>query len=333
MLLVRDIGRVRDDDLPVGDDDPAVRQAGRFLGPENGWVEGLHVPTPPEHLLDTVAAQVAAGVAWVKIVGDWRYGTEIRQNYDTALMREASALAHAGGARLAVHALAADACRAAVECGADSVEHGCLLDGDLLAAMADRGTAWTPTLTAVTTPRDGASDADRERRGAWLDNMRALLPRAAALGVPVLAGTDTAPHGAIAREVALLVEFGLDPVGALRAATTTARVPRRARAGRGRARRSGDVRRRPARRPRGAGPAGRSRAARPAGALVPDLVDDARRREAEDDGEQRQHDLAQDPRRGVAREQHGTGDEDERHDRRQQRALAFGQAGRHALRP
>jgi imidazolonepropionase-like amidohydrolase len=214
VLLVRDIGRVRDEPLRVGSDDPEVMQAGRFLGPENGWVEDLHVATPASRVLETVIAQLATGVEWVKVIGDWRYGTEIRLNYDLGLLREVAAIVHAGGARLAIHAMGPEACRAAVEAGADSVEHGCTLSEDLLATMALRGTAWTPTLSAVT--RTGHDD--------WLDTMRALLPQAIALGVPVLAGTDTAAHGAIAGEVAKLVEFGLAPVDALRAATTTARA-------------------------------------------------------------------------------------------------------------
>ena len=224
VLLVRDIGRVRDDNLPAADDDPELHQAGRFLGPEDGWVADLHVATPPERLLDTVVAQLATGVAWIKVVGDWRYGDELRQNYPTDLVREVAAVTRAAGARLAVHALGPDACRAAVEAGADSVEHGCHLDADLLAAMADRGAAWTPTLSAVTAANPDASAADRRRQADRLDAMRAALPRAVALGVPVLAGTDTAPHGSIAGEVRLLVEFGLSPVDALRAATTTARA-------------------------------------------------------------------------------------------------------------
>jgi len=223
VLLVRDIGRIRDEALRVGSEDPEVEQAGRFLGPENGWVEGLHVPTPPETVADIVHAQVASGVRWVKVIGDWKHDGEIRLNYDVALLREIADLTHSLGARFAVHALGAEACRAAVECGADSVEHGCNLDDDLLATMAGRGTAWTPTLSAVTVRSDDASAEDRARRNAWLDTMRATLPRAVALGVPVLAGTDTAPHGSVAGEVALLVAFGLDPLDALRAATTTAR--------------------------------------------------------------------------------------------------------------
>lgn len=208
VLLVRDIGRVRDEPLDPG----GVLQAGRFLGPDGGWVEDLHVPTPPERLLDAVRAQLASGVAWVKVIGDWKHDGEIRLNYDPALLREVADLTHAAGRRFAMHAIAAEACRTAVECGADSVEHGCSLDEGLLRVMAERGTAWTPTLSAVTAkPNDLA------------DGMRATLPVAMRLGVPVLAGTDTAPHGSIAGEIALLHEFGLDPVDAIRAATTTAR--------------------------------------------------------------------------------------------------------------
>jgi imidazolonepropionase-like amidohydrolase len=209
VLLVRDVGRVRDEPLDV---DGGVLQAGRFLGPEGGWVEGLHVPTPPERLLHAVRAQLASGVAWVKVIGDWKHDGEIRLNYDPALLREVAEVTHAHGRRFAMHAIGADACRAAVECGADSVEHGCSLDEDQLRAMAERGTAWTPTLSAVTSkPNDLA------------DGMRAMLPVARRLGVPVLAGTDTTPHGSVAGEIALLHEFGLDPVDAIRAATTTAR--------------------------------------------------------------------------------------------------------------
>lgn len=225
VLLVRDIGRVRDEALRAGHDDPEVHQAGRFLAPEDGWVEGLHVATPPERVVDTVHAQVASGVRWIKVIGDWKHDGRIALNYDPALLREVADLAHALGVRFAVHALGADAARAAVECGADSVEHGCLLDGDLLATMAARGAAWTPTLSAVTAPPDADAPEESVRRHAvWVDNLRAQLPRAVSLGVPVLAGTDTVAHGSIAAEVALLADFGLDPVDALRAATTTARA-------------------------------------------------------------------------------------------------------------
>ncbi len=224
VLLVRDIGRVRDEPLVIGPDEPEVHQAGRFLAPDGGWVEGLHVATPPDRVLDAVRAQLASGVRWVKVIGDWKYDGEIRPNYEPALLRSVAEVTHEGGARFAVHAMEAPAARDALAAGADSVEHGCNLDPDLLPVMAARGVAWTPTLSAVTQGRPDAPERDRRRRADWLDAMRANLPRAVALGVPVLAGTDTAAHGSVAGEVALLVEFGLTPVEAMRAATTTART-------------------------------------------------------------------------------------------------------------
>ena len=60
--------------------------------------------------------------------------------------------------------------------------------------------------------------------GAWAERFRALLPRARALGVPVLAGTDLLPPGGVAYEVAALHELGLSPTDALAAASTAARA-------------------------------------------------------------------------------------------------------------
>jgi hypothetical protein len=67
--------------------------------------------------------------------------------------------------------------------------------------------------------------ATRRRNGTgWSPNganaSRILLPKAMRLGIPSLTGSDVV--GSIPREIALLVECGLEPVDALRAATTTA---------------------------------------------------------------------------------------------------------------
>lgn len=104
-------------------------------------------------------------------------------------------------------------------CGrADSVEHGTALDEPALRLMARTGAAWTPTLCAVLGLPDTASQAARRRVAEHRQRLPELLSLAQRLGVPVLAGTDTA--GTIAREVALLAECGLEPAAALKAATT-----------------------------------------------------------------------------------------------------------------
>lgn len=70
------------------------------------------------------------------------------------------------------------------------------------------------------------ADADWDLRHRRLDRMRELIARMSAVGVPILAGSDfhptiafTFPGFSLHDELALLVESGLTPLNALRAAT------------------------------------------------------------------------------------------------------------------
>lgn len=85
--------------------------------------------------------------------------------------------------------------------------------------MARRGTAWTPTIGAllalIDVPHAPAERRTRLQEGR--ERVAQLLPLAARLGVPVLAGTDVT--GSIPGEVALLARMGLGPRDALAAAS------------------------------------------------------------------------------------------------------------------
>jgi imidazolonepropionase-like amidohydrolase len=106
--------------------------------------------------------------------------------------------------------------------GARSIEHGYDLSDDTIRLMVDRGTVLVPTLSTLMreiSPQ-AAPERRREReqmRERGMDSVR----RAIAAGVPVALGTDAGvvPHGANLRELAWLVEAGLEPVGAIRAGT------------------------------------------------------------------------------------------------------------------
>jgi hypothetical protein len=50
---------------------PAVTAAGRFLAPRNRYFPRMHSPGAPGELTAAIAAEVAAGAAWVKIIGDF----------------------------------------------------------------------------------------------------------------------------------------------------------------------------------------------------------------------------------------------------------------------
>src|SRR5262249_8663705 len=102
--------------------------------------------------------------------------------------------------------------------GVDSIEHGTAIDEAALRLMARTGAAWTPTLCAGLGLPDTAPEAARQRCAEYRQRLHERLPLAHRLGMPILAGTDTA--GTVAREVALLAEHGLEPSAALQAATT-----------------------------------------------------------------------------------------------------------------
>ena len=125
---------------------------------------------------------------------------------------------HDAGARVAVHSTIANAGQL-VTVGVDSIEHGIGLDVSALKQMAARGTAWTPTLSAMAALLENPNfPAERlEKVPGDRDRMNELLPLAVRLGVPVLAGTDVT--GSIPREMALLSDAGLGPRDALAAAS------------------------------------------------------------------------------------------------------------------
>jgi len=205
---------------------PVVTAAGRFLAPAGRYFPRMHVPVAPDELIAAIQAEVAAGAAWVKIIGDFPRWEEdgpvpgtTAATYDLGCLRQAVDAAHAAGARVAVHSNLPDSGLAGI--GADSIEHGRALGHRELEALGARGGAWTPTLCAMLQHRDSPDPAARARAGELRERLRDCLPYAVAHGVRVLAGTDVA--GTIAEEIALLAGHGLTPGQAIAAAGSLAR--------------------------------------------------------------------------------------------------------------
>lgn len=229
VLALRDTGA--HDRTPLrlaadGDGGVRVQACGRFLSTADHYFPGVYQPVAPDELADAAVAEVRAGATWVKLVADFPSVsggrlTRPEQTFDIDVVAGMVDAVHAAGARVAAH-VTTPIVRDLVRIGVDSIEHGTALDEDTLSEMARRGSAWTPTLTAVTSrPPDDAPADLMERWAARLDLMRELLPRAMSLGVTVLTGSDVV--GTVAGEVALLTSYGVEPVDALSAATTAAR--------------------------------------------------------------------------------------------------------------
>ena len=227
VCLVRDVGSpggsVLKLDLLPGM--PRLQAAGRFLAPAGRYFPALLPEEAPHHQLTELAlAELARGARWVKLIADFPDIADgvpsgpPRLTYSEEAVKAMVAAVHAAGGRVAAH-VSTDFIAELVRAGVDSIEHGTAVDEPALRLMAETGVAWTPTLCAVLTVPDTAPEATRHRVADYQRRLAELLPLAHRLGVPILAGTDTA--GTIVSEVALLADHGLEPSAALAAATTT----------------------------------------------------------------------------------------------------------------
>ncbi|HSJ71322.1 MAG TPA: amidohydrolase family protein [Acidimicrobiia bacterium] len=229
VLLILDKGSASDLSLLSLDHDadlrPHVEAAGAIIRPTHGYMPGFGAEVEPDDLVEHIRTRAETRGGWVKIIGDWpRKGEGPKNNYPLDRLTEAVDVAHAAGARVAVHTMAYSASDA-VTAGADSIEHGPFLTSDDLEALADRGGAWVPTVANML---DVLNTLGRESTGGrlfaeGLDRMRENLPLAESLGVTVLAGTDMGVrHGEVSIEAQRLVEYGMSHRGATRAASLDA---------------------------------------------------------------------------------------------------------------
>src|SRR5206468_9480116 len=111
------------------------------------------------------------------------------------------------GGRLALHALTREVFETGIDAGVDSIEHGFGLERALAEAMAEKGIALVPTMSAGAAPPSADAPADVRARNFRQPAQVRLVWEA---GVVVLAGTDGAvPHGHVREEVRRLFDAGL----------------------------------------------------------------------------------------------------------------------------
>ena len=132
-----------------------------------------------------------------------RYGVLTQPGLDPKEIKELIHIAHQEGMAVMAHANGADTVLAAASAGVDSVEHGAYLGEEALAAMAERGTVWVPTLSTI---------GNLQGKGRFPDHETARILESALLNVEkfrnmggiLAAGTDAGawavPHGAQTEE-------------------------------------------------------------------------------------------------------------------------------------
>lgn len=137
--------------------------------------------------------------------------------------------AHMLGLRVAAHAHGDEGIRAAILAGIDTIEHASLASDASIQLAKARGTwfdmdIYNDDYILATGTANGTEQESVDKERMIGLKQRQTFQRAVRAGLKMLFGTDAGvyPHGQNGRQFAKMVQWGMSPIQAIRAATTSA---------------------------------------------------------------------------------------------------------------
>ncbi len=179
----------------------------------------------PEELSKTIRTQMSKGADIIKVYADYRYGPngETRPAFTEVEWSSIMMNAKIGGRKVVAHAMTSEAMKMAATAGVSTIEHGDEGTDEVFKLMKEKGVAFCATLAAgdaILQYRGWKKGVDPEP--ADITEKKKSFQAALRNGVTICMGGDVGvyTHGDNAREMELMVEYGMKPMDVLRSTTS-----------------------------------------------------------------------------------------------------------------
>jgi imidazolonepropionase-like amidohydrolase len=188
-------------------------------------VKGAAEADGVDALIREVRTQIGKGADVIKVYADYRWGLgkKAAPTFTVEELKKAIEVAGSSGRPVVVHATTAEGMARAIQAGVATIEHGDDGTPELFKLMKERGIALCPTLAAG----DAIEQYDGWKKGVdpepdRIRSKRQSFKEALAAGVKICMGGDVGvfAHGDNAREMEMMVDYGMKPLDVLRSATS-----------------------------------------------------------------------------------------------------------------
>ena len=216
---------------------PRMRISGNAISIVGGHEDAIHF-NPSEHISSNATYANNADELVAAIRQELKEGADFIKIYQTGAAREvngqlavpyqyteaqlAAAVAETArvGTRIGVHAEGEPGTLYAAQAGVASIDHADQLSDETMRLMKEKQIYAVPTFAIQEYfMQHAASPASAEAERTLLAYHAAQFTRQLAAGVPMAVGSDVGPfpHGTQARELELMVQYGMSPADVLRA--------------------------------------------------------------------------------------------------------------------